>query len=189
VSRPGRSLPPGKTWYPLYRRLGGPQGLSGRVQKIWPAPGFDPRTVQPVASRYTDYATRPTNNGVLGAKYVLVPFPVNTNHTLNALGWNPGLDCGLPAELWGSSEHCHSALLSVPSLHNPSFRFGTLLPLFWHLSTSSLFHQITLGRTPLDEWSARRRDLIPEYTQHSQQTAIFPSSERPPGHSVLESSI
>jgi len=23
-------------------------------------PGFDPRTVQPVASRYTDYATRPT---------------------------------------------------------------------------------------------------------------------------------
>ena len=23
-------------------------------------PGFDPRTVQPVGSRYTDYATRPT---------------------------------------------------------------------------------------------------------------------------------
>jgi len=26
ASRPGRSLPPGKTRYPLYRRLGGPQG-------------------------------------------------------------------------------------------------------------------------------------------------------------------
>jgi len=26
VSRPGRSLPLGKTRYPLYRRLGGPQG-------------------------------------------------------------------------------------------------------------------------------------------------------------------
>jgi hypothetical protein len=24
-------------------------------------PGFDPRTVQPVGSRYTDYATRPPN--------------------------------------------------------------------------------------------------------------------------------
>jgi len=24
-------------------------------------PGFDPQTVQPVGSRYTDYATRPTN--------------------------------------------------------------------------------------------------------------------------------
>jgi hypothetical protein len=36
--------------------LGGPQGRSGRVRKISPAPGFDPRTVQPVASRYTDWA-------------------------------------------------------------------------------------------------------------------------------------
>ena len=50
------ALPPGKTWYPLYRRLGGPQGRSGQVRKISPPPGFDPRTVQPVASRYTDYA-------------------------------------------------------------------------------------------------------------------------------------
>jgi hypothetical protein len=28
------ALPPGKTRYPLYRRLGGPQGRSGRVRKI-----------------------------------------------------------------------------------------------------------------------------------------------------------
>ena len=34
ASRPGRSLPPGKTRYPLYRRLGGPQGRSGQVRKI-----------------------------------------------------------------------------------------------------------------------------------------------------------
>jgi len=55
-SRPGRSLPPGKTRYPLYGRLGGPQGRSGQVRKISPPPppGFDPRTDQPVASRYTD---------------------------------------------------------------------------------------------------------------------------------------
>ena len=51
-SRPGRSLPPGKTRYPLYRRLCGPQGRSGQVQKISSPPGFDPRTVQTVASRY-----------------------------------------------------------------------------------------------------------------------------------------
>jgi hypothetical protein len=55
ASRPDRSLPPRKTRYPLYRRLGGPQGQSGQVRKISPPPGFDPRTVQPVASRYTDY--------------------------------------------------------------------------------------------------------------------------------------
>jgi hypothetical protein len=50
------ALPPGKTRYPLYRRLGGPQGRSGRVRNILLPPGFDPRTVQPVASRYTDWA-------------------------------------------------------------------------------------------------------------------------------------
>jgi hypothetical protein len=48
--------PPVKTRYPLHRRLGGPQGRSGRVRKTSPPPGFDPRTVQTVASRYTDSA-------------------------------------------------------------------------------------------------------------------------------------
>ena len=36
------------------RRLGGPQGRSGHVQKILPPLGFNPWTVQHVASRYTD---------------------------------------------------------------------------------------------------------------------------------------
>jgi hypothetical protein len=49
----------GKTRYPFYRRLGGPQGRSGQVWKIWPPLGFDPRTVQSVASRYTDWAIQP----------------------------------------------------------------------------------------------------------------------------------
>ena len=57
------ALPPGKTGYPLYRRLGGPQGGSGQMRKISPQPGFDPWTVQPVASRYTNYATQPNNHG------------------------------------------------------------------------------------------------------------------------------
>jgi hypothetical protein len=50
------ALPAGKARYPLYKRLGGPQGRSGRVRKISPTLGFDPRTTQPVASRYTDWA-------------------------------------------------------------------------------------------------------------------------------------
>jgi hypothetical protein len=62
LSCPGCSLLPGKTWYPLYRRLVGPQGRSGQVRKILPPPGFDPRTVQPIASHSTDYATRPTDS-------------------------------------------------------------------------------------------------------------------------------
>ena len=54
VSRLGRSLPPGKARYPLYRSLGGPQGRSGQVRRTSPPPGLNPSTVQPVASRYTD---------------------------------------------------------------------------------------------------------------------------------------
>jgi hypothetical protein len=50
------ALPPGMTRYPLYRRLVRPQSRSGQVLKISPPPGFDPRTVQLVASRYFDYA-------------------------------------------------------------------------------------------------------------------------------------
>jgi hypothetical protein len=44
------TLPPAKTWYPLYTRLGWRQGRSRRVRKISPPPGFNPRTVQPTAS-------------------------------------------------------------------------------------------------------------------------------------------
>ena len=48
--------PRGMTRYPLYRRLGESQGQYGRVRRISPPPGFDPRTVQPVTSRYADCA-------------------------------------------------------------------------------------------------------------------------------------
>ena len=60
--RPGRFTPE-KNSYPLYKRLGGFHGRSGRVPKIFPPPGFDPRTLQPVASRYTDYAL-PAHRGI-----------------------------------------------------------------------------------------------------------------------------
>ena len=40
---------------------GGCLGPTARVRKISPPPEFYPRTVQPVASRYTDYATGPTH--------------------------------------------------------------------------------------------------------------------------------
>jgi hypothetical protein len=49
AARPGRTLTPGKTPYPLYRRLGGLEGRSGQAENLAP-PGFDPRTVQPVVA-------------------------------------------------------------------------------------------------------------------------------------------
>ena len=49
-----KALRPGKTRYTLHRRLGESQSRFGRVRKTSPTPGFDLRTVQFVASRYTD---------------------------------------------------------------------------------------------------------------------------------------
>jgi hypothetical protein len=63
ASRPGRFLPPRKTPVPMVQEAGWAPGpvWTGAENLAPPPPGFDPRTVQPVASRYTDYATRPTH--------------------------------------------------------------------------------------------------------------------------------
>ena len=53
AARPGRTLPP------FYKRLGGTQGRSGRAENLV-STGIRFRTVQPVVSRYTDWATGPT---------------------------------------------------------------------------------------------------------------------------------
>jgi len=45
AARPGRTLPPGKTRYPFYKRLGG----SGRAENLVPT-GIRSRTVQPGSS-------------------------------------------------------------------------------------------------------------------------------------------
>jgi hypothetical protein len=55
-SRPGHNLPPGKTRYPLYRRVGGPQGQCAQVRKISPPTGI--RSLDPPARRQSLYQLR-----------------------------------------------------------------------------------------------------------------------------------
>ena len=54
AARPGCTLTLGKTRYPFYRRLCGPQGLSGWVENLIPT-GIQSWTVQPVVSHYNIY--------------------------------------------------------------------------------------------------------------------------------------
>jgi hypothetical protein len=54
--RRGHFSPQNDPQYPLHRRLVGHQGRSGRVRKISPPQAFHSRTIQCIASRYTDYA-------------------------------------------------------------------------------------------------------------------------------------
>jgi hypothetical protein len=50
----------------------GPRAGLDVCEKSCPPPGFDPRTVQPVVSRYTDRATRPTKHIRIYANYILI---------------------------------------------------------------------------------------------------------------------
>ena len=51
---------PGKDPVPIVQKAGWAPGQSGQVQKISPPPGFDPWTIQPIATHYTNYTTSPT---------------------------------------------------------------------------------------------------------------------------------
>jgi hypothetical protein len=81
TSRPGR-FTSGKDPVPLYRRLSGLQGRSGRMLKISPPPGFDSRTVQPVANRYTDWAILPHTWNCTSNKFQTYAFmgPCSVNY-------------------------------------------------------------------------------------------------------------
>jgi len=54
ASRPGRSLPPGKNRYPLYRYMGGPRAGLNRWGKSRPHRDSIRGLFKPLASRYTD---------------------------------------------------------------------------------------------------------------------------------------
>jgi hypothetical protein len=52
------AFPQWNPWYPLDRRLGGPQSRSGRggeEKNSHPLPGLEPPIIQPIAQRYTDW--------------------------------------------------------------------------------------------------------------------------------------
>jgi len=99
ASCPGRSLPPGKTRYPLYRRLGGPQGRSGQVRKISPPTGIQSPD-RPVRSQSLYRLSYPSPHikfgyekckcsALLGFKYVgcLLEYLWQLKEVLRRLGW------------------------------------------------------------------------------------------------------
>jgi len=60
---------PGKDLVPIVQEAGrAPGPVWTGAENLAPPPGFDLRTIQPVASRYTDYATRPTRYKILHCK-------------------------------------------------------------------------------------------------------------------------
>ena len=60
----------------------GPRAGLDRCGKSRPPPGFDPRTVQSVASRYTDYTTWPTM--LVYALYHILELHLQTRHKMTS---------------------------------------------------------------------------------------------------------
>jgi hypothetical protein len=144
ASRPGRSLPPGKTQDPLYGRLVGLQGQSWQVRKISPPPGFDPQTVQPVASRYTDYAIRPTHWNITELKKRFASaFQVRVWHEYMRYGCYCAVSSQLPPQ---NSKPVHvimmmqsrSSVLAVPSILHFKCECGMNI---WGTAVIAQFHQ------------------------------------------------
>ena len=98
ASRSDRIVPAGKTLYPLYRRLGGPQGRSGRAKNLARLE-FDPRTVQSTAQSlyrlsypaHNFIGTRPTNLYIYIYIYIYIQVRINYRRISEPFPSNTGL--------------------------------------------------------------------------------------------------
>ena len=134
--------------YPLYRRLGEPHGQT--VRKILhPPPGFHPRTVQPVANRYTNWAI-PVHNQFKDVYYfpnVCIPRVCTHTHTHNE--WlldfksNQEILAYLEDVLW---RHPRKPL---KCFHVTNMRTGC----YTQDEINYLFNDIQLGRLCSTNWS------------------------------------
>ena len=132
---PRPPLPPGKTRYALYRRLGGPQGRSGQAENLV-STGFRSRTVQPLVSFRTLYfsfisslsvAAEPTASKAFQACYifmVLLPLFVKKNiYCSTGYPYSRHTGCGFEDQI-----HCYPRLHINKNQH-----------LLYHLASS--FHK------------------------------------------------
>jgi len=146
---PRPPLPPGKTPCPLYRRLGGPQSRSGRAENLVHT-RIRSRTVQPIVSRFTDWDTRPTSIRNSFIKYVSYKSQVLRNN-IAFIAVHP---VGCAKQLYNLNVTARHLFFWCSFYPIPS----PCLPLRGF--TVTLTGPTTFSRNPLDERSARLRDLF-----------------------------
>ena len=134
AARPGRTLLRGKTRYPFYRRLGGPQGRSGRTEKSRPHLDSIPNRPVPSQSLYRLSCDNETFTKYMKLLYSKVPFRVNLtlgdNFVLHSLWMQSGIGIQYTTSLGFLEYHLDSTshVTMEPSLHLHVF---VRLYLFW----------------------------------------------------------
>ena len=133
----------GKEPVRIVQEAGWAQERSGQVRKISSPQGFDPRTVQPVDSRYTDYANRTTFKlWILIKNYIWFLTIIRFRHVIilcvgargGAVGWGTALQAGRSA---GSFT---DGVTGIFHGHDPSGRTMILrfTPLLIEMSTRNI---------------------------------------------------
>jgi hypothetical protein len=134
--RPGRFIPGKKT---RYRWLGGPQGRSGQLRKISPPPGFESRTVQPVANTQGHYWNKIINK-----------------NSVSGRGWDST----------GTEGHGHvwiSVFIKCQEMSRPPRR--PRLPK--HCATGSHFISLTLANSISRSWTPQAETLAAPAVQNA----------------------
>jgi hypothetical protein len=84
---------PWKDPVPIVQEAGWAPGPFWSGAEISPPPGFDPRTIRPVASRYTDYGTRPKLTRYFYGFYSLWTSGVKVPGVLGIFSWGKNTSC------------------------------------------------------------------------------------------------
>ena len=133
---PAALYPSGKTRYPFYRRLGGPQGRSGRAENLVPT-GIRSRTFQPLSSVAIPTELPGPQSCQYLTCYLSICFKILRNPTGIAeysKSW-PRIELGTPVEQI-SSENCSAKFLHFG---NSSTRPKKLISLITSLVLNILF--------------------------------------------------
>ena len=136
-------LPPGKTRYPMYMRVGGTRSRSGQVRKTSSQRDSICRPSSPLASRYTDCAI-PTPVSVkqnhmlytiitqLISSFPAYDWPMAFTPSWKTMQWNPSW-ATLIQSLFSYSTSVRSILTNII----PSIPMFSRLPLFFPVSTNT----------------------------------------------------
>ena len=145
AARPGRTLPPGKTRYPFYSRLGGPQGRSGRAENL-----------VPTGVRCPDRPALSQSRTLIPPNIILKTFLSKSASRLSAslLNVRPtvfesahfGTTCSLSPQrspVWSHSTHFigyygHASVSSGDILHSPHVCF----PIFFKIQLLLFYFEI-----------------------------------------------
>jgi hypothetical protein len=175
TSRPGRFNPgPGTQ----------PKSRSGRLRETSPSPGFDPRTFQPVASRYIDWAI--AVHSTRTKSYWKCVRERSNNNAWTVTG-RLQLKCNRKGRLYSINPHSRSQnrivvyrpvylflnpaiALSDPGPHYPDFTIRNL--------------DLTTGNSHKTDIHAPRQDSNPQSQQASGRRPT-PSTARPLGPALL----